>query len=78
MTFVSDIYRYVLIKHGKVSGDLWLFTLIGDDNTTIALQVFVTWDTHEIDWSEVKILANGNKSLNYSLSLQYLYYINLD
>ena len=77
MFFVSDVYRYVLIKPGKVSGDFGLFALIEHhDNITITLQKFFIWDSLEIDWYQVNVWSM-ERNLNYSLSLHNLYYINI-
>ena len=41
---------------------LWAFKIIVHHvNTTITLQMFLIWGTLEIDWFQVKILANGKE-----------------
>ena len=60
MLFMSDIYRYVQILICNVSGDISSFKLLGALYTnSVILRKTYTWDTLDIDWSEIKMLGNN-------------------
>ena len=63
MLFISDIQNYVPIKLCKTAGSIHLFKIKGALKTgNIKLNTNYLWDTLEIDWKEVTVTFNDNKT----------------
>ena len=63
MLFVSNTYSYIPIKLCRVARSIHLFTIRGRLNPENAkLKKNWIWDVLEIDWSNVSIAMNDNKT----------------
>ena len=63
MICISDLQCYVPIKLCKTAGIIHLFKVTGKLNSeNVKLNQNYIWDTLEIDWKEVNMTVNGNKS----------------
>ena len=63
MIFISDVQNYVHIKLCKISSSIHLFKITGMLKAkNIKLIKNYPWDTLEIDWKEVTVTFNGNKT----------------
>ena len=63
MLFISDVQNYVPIKLCKTAGSIHLFKIKGTLKTgNIKLNKNYLWDTLVIDWKEVTVTFNDNKS----------------
>ena len=63
MIFISDVQYYVPIKLCKTAGSIYLFKIIGTLKPEyIILNKNYIWHTVEIDWKEVSVTFNDNKS----------------
>ena len=63
MIFISDVQNYVPIKLCKTAGSIYLFKIIGMLKAkNIKLNKNYLWDTLEIDWKEVTLTFNRNKT----------------
>ena len=63
MIFISDVQNYVPIKICKIAGSIHLFKIIGMLKVkNIKLSKNYLLDTLEIDWKEVTMTFNGDKT----------------
>ena len=63
MLFISDVQNYVPIKLCKTAGSIHLFKIKGTLNTrNIKVNKNYLWDTLEVDWKEVTVTFNDNKT----------------
>ena len=63
MLFISDVQNYVPIKLCKTAGSIHLFKIIGTLKPgDIKLNKSYLWDMMEIDWKEVTVTFNDNKT----------------
>ena len=63
MIFISDVQKYVPIKLFKIASGIHLFQIICMPKAkNVKLIKNYLWDTLEIDWKEVTVTFNGNKS----------------
>ena len=63
MMFISDVQNYVPIKLCRKAGSIHLFKIVGTLKAkNIKLIKNYLWDTLEIDWKDVTVTFNGDKS----------------
>ena len=63
MIFILDVQNYMLVKLCKTAGSIHLFKISGMLKAeNIKLNKNYLWDTLEIEWKEVTVTFNGNKS----------------
>ena len=63
MLFISDVQNYIPIKLCKAAGSMHLFKIKGTLKAeNIKLNKNFIWDTLEIDWKEVTVTFNEDKT----------------
>ena len=63
MLFISDVQNYIPFKLSKTAGSIHLFKIVGTLKAeNIKLIKNYLWDTLEIDWKEVTVIFNGDKT----------------
>ena len=61
--FISDVQNYIPIKLCKTAGSIHFFKITGTLRAKdIKLNNTYIWDMLEIDWKEVKVTFNDNKT----------------
>ena len=67
MLFISDAQCYVPVKLCRTAGNMHLFQITGKlIPEHVSLKKNILWDVIEIDWKEVNMTLNGNKSTSIS------------